>query len=266
MSTRSPTGIRDRTCSRRSRPRSTEAEASAGQPGERVAAAISFGALMGARGNSGRHHEPDLPRHGRRDRPARPGSTGSTWRTRSSEGARTAYGAVAKPVEGTILTVIRESAAAAVTAAERDARHREASWRRPSTPPKVRRIDADPARRSSARPASSIRAGRACIDCSRARSCTSLDRRPRARRAEGDPRRRQAVDARGPRRRGLRLRDDVPPPGATGPAARRRRDPRPARDRSASRCSSPATPGRSRSMSTTSGPTSSSATGSASAR
>jgi hypothetical protein len=38
-----------------------------------------------------------------------------------SEGARTAYGAVAKPVEGTILTVIRESAAAAVTAAERDA-------------------------------------------------------------------------------------------------------------------------------------------------
>ena len=37
-----------------------------------------------------------------------------------SEGARTAYGAVAKPVEGTILTVIRESAAAAVDAAERD--------------------------------------------------------------------------------------------------------------------------------------------------
>jgi DAK2 domain fusion protein YloV len=36
------------------------------------------------------------------------------------EGAKTAYGAVAKPVEGTILTVIRESAAAAVAAAERD--------------------------------------------------------------------------------------------------------------------------------------------------
>ena len=33
-----------------------------------------------------------------------------------SEGARTAYGAVAKPVEGTILTVIRESAQAAVVA------------------------------------------------------------------------------------------------------------------------------------------------------
>ena len=35
-------------------------------------------------------------------------------------GAKTAYKAVAKPVEGTILTVIREAAAAAVTAAERD--------------------------------------------------------------------------------------------------------------------------------------------------
>ena len=44
----------------------------------------------------------------------------STWPTRSRKGAKTAYGAVAKPVEGTILTVIRESAAAAVTAAERD--------------------------------------------------------------------------------------------------------------------------------------------------
>src|SRR6187399_3104723 len=38
-----------------------------------------------------------------------------------SLGAKTAYGAVAKPVEGTILTVIRESAAAAVAAAEADA-------------------------------------------------------------------------------------------------------------------------------------------------
>src|SRR6185295_15344767 len=35
-------------------------------------------------------------------------------------GTQTAYGAVGKPVEGTILTVIRESSAAAVRAAERD--------------------------------------------------------------------------------------------------------------------------------------------------
>ena len=41
-----------------------------------------------------------------------------------SEGARTAYGAVAKPVEGTILTVIRESAAAAVEAAQSEAGNR----------------------------------------------------------------------------------------------------------------------------------------------
>ena len=33
--------------------RAREAEAAAGQPADRIAAAISFGALMGARGNSG---------------------------------------------------------------------------------------------------------------------------------------------------------------------------------------------------------------------
>ena len=43
---------------------------------------------------------------------------GSTWRTRLISGTRAAYGAVAKPVEGTILTVIREASAAAVAAAE----------------------------------------------------------------------------------------------------------------------------------------------------
>ena len=39
---------------------------------------------------------------------------------RSTLGTKTAYKAVAKPVEGTILTVIREASAAAVAAAERD--------------------------------------------------------------------------------------------------------------------------------------------------
>ena len=78
--------------------------------------------LRGADGRArqlGGHHQPDLPRHGRgvgREEPVqrpRPG-------TRPVAGAKTAYGAVAKPVEGTILTVIRESADAAVKAAERD--------------------------------------------------------------------------------------------------------------------------------------------------
>ncbi len=86
---------------------------------ERVAAAASFGALMGARGNSGVITSQIL----------RGISEGLHGKTRFNGldlanaldmGARAAYGAVAKPVEGTILTVIREAAAAAVAAAERD--------------------------------------------------------------------------------------------------------------------------------------------------
>jgi DAK2 domain fusion protein YloV len=96
-----------------------EAEAVAGQPADRIAAAISFGALMGARGNSGVITSQIF----------RGMADGLGGKTRFngldlahalSEGARTAYGAVAKPDEGTILTVIRESAAAAVARAERD--------------------------------------------------------------------------------------------------------------------------------------------------
>lgn len=96
-----------------------EAESVAGQPAGRIAQAISFGALMGARGNSGvitsqifrgmadalqdkqRFNALDLAHA-------------------LSEGAKAAYGAVAKPVEGTILTVIRESAAVAVEVAEKN--------------------------------------------------------------------------------------------------------------------------------------------------
>ena len=96
-----------------------EAEAAAYQPAERIAAAISFGALMGARGNSG----VILSQVFR----GMAGGLGGKRRFNGldlahalSEGARTAYGAVAKPVEGTILTVIRESATAAVAAAEHD--------------------------------------------------------------------------------------------------------------------------------------------------
>jgi hypothetical protein len=94
-----------------------EAEGAAGESAQRVAAAISFGALMGARGNSGvitsqifRGMAEGLGGKGR--------FNGLDLAHALSEGARTAYSAVAKPVEGTILTVIRESAAAAVAAAE----------------------------------------------------------------------------------------------------------------------------------------------------
>ncbi|HEX5588896.1 MAG TPA: DAK2 domain-containing protein [Candidatus Limnocylindrales bacterium] len=93
----------------------------AGEKGaaERVAAAASFGALMGARGNSGVITSQIL----------RGFAEGLAGKTRFNgldlanaleSGTKAAYGAVAKPVEGTILTVIRESSAAAVEVAERD--------------------------------------------------------------------------------------------------------------------------------------------------
>jgi hypothetical protein len=97
-----------------------EADSVADQPADRIAAAISFGALMGARGNSGVITSQIF----RGMAEALGGKTrfnGLDLAHALSEGARTAYGAVAKPVEGTILTVIRESAAAAVATAERDA-------------------------------------------------------------------------------------------------------------------------------------------------
>jgi DAK2 domain fusion protein YloV len=94
-----------------------EAEGAAGQPADRIAAAISFGALMGARGNSGVITSQIF----RGMSEALAGKTrfnGLDLANALTQGTKTAYGAVAKPVEGTILTVIRESAAAAVECAE----------------------------------------------------------------------------------------------------------------------------------------------------
>ncbi len=86
---------------------------------ERVAAAAAFGALMGARGNSGVITSQIL----------RGIAEGLDGKARFNTldlanaldlGTKAAYGAVAKPVEGTILTVIREASAAAVATAERE--------------------------------------------------------------------------------------------------------------------------------------------------
>jgi DAK2 domain fusion protein YloV len=86
---------------------------------ERVAAAAAFGALMGARGNSGVITSQIL----------RGIAEGLAGKARFNTldlanaldlGTKAAYGAVAKPVEGTILTVIREASAAAVKTAERE--------------------------------------------------------------------------------------------------------------------------------------------------
>jgi uncharacterized protein len=96
-----------------------EAERVADEPADRIAQAISFGALMGARGNSGVITSQIF----------RGMSEGLTGKRRFngldlayalSQGTKTAYGAVTKPVEGTILTVIREAADAAVATAEHD--------------------------------------------------------------------------------------------------------------------------------------------------
>ena len=86
---------------------------------ERVAAAAAFGALMGARGNSGVITSQIL-------RGLAEGLAGKTkfngldLANALDQGTRAAYGAVAKPVEGTILTVIHEASAAAVSAAEHE--------------------------------------------------------------------------------------------------------------------------------------------------
>jgi dihydroxyacetone kinase-like predicted kinase len=88
-------------------------------PAERIAGAVSMGALMGARGNSGVITSQIL--RGLADGLAgRRRFNGLDLANALALGAKTAYGAVGKPVAGSILTVIRESAAAAVEAAEAD--------------------------------------------------------------------------------------------------------------------------------------------------
>ena len=95
-----------------------EAESVADQPADRIAQAISFGSLMGARGNSGVITS-QIFRGMAEAMAGKRRFNGLALANALSEGAKAAYGAVAKPVEGTILTVIREASAAAVEAAER---------------------------------------------------------------------------------------------------------------------------------------------------
>jgi DAK2 domain fusion protein YloV len=94
-------------------------EPGTGLAADRVAAAVSHGALMGARGNSGVITSQIL-RGVSEALAGRRRFNGLDLANALDRGAKTAYGAVGKPVEGTILTVIREAAVAAVAAAERD--------------------------------------------------------------------------------------------------------------------------------------------------
>jgi DAK2 domain fusion protein YloV len=94
-------------------------KAGPGADAERIAQAASFGALMGARGNSGVITSQILQGMalglaGKRR------FNGLDLAYALEAGTKQAYRAVAKPVEGTILTVIREASAAAIVAAERD--------------------------------------------------------------------------------------------------------------------------------------------------
>ncbi|PKO22201.1 MAG: hypothetical protein CVU38_10705 [Chloroflexi bacterium HGW-Chloroflexi-1] len=84
-----------------------------------VAKAAAHGALMGARGNSGVILSQIL-RGVARSLDNEPILTGPRFAAALSEGSRIAYKGVNRPVEGTILTVVREAAAAAENAAEVD--------------------------------------------------------------------------------------------------------------------------------------------------
>lgn len=83
-----------------------------------LAAAISFGALMGARGNSGVILS-QVFRGMAESAAGKRRADGRDLAEALMAGTRTAYSAVARPVEGTILTVVREAAQAAHEAAER---------------------------------------------------------------------------------------------------------------------------------------------------
>jgi len=84
-----------------------------------VAKAAAHGALMGARGNSGVILSQILRGMARRlDNET--SLTGPRFAAALVEGSRVAYKGVNRPVEGTILTVVREAAAAAENAAEVD--------------------------------------------------------------------------------------------------------------------------------------------------
>jgi len=86
---------------------------------DRVAAALSFGALMGARGNSGVIAS-QIMRGIAEGLAAKRHFNALDLAHALTVGTQTAYAAVGQPVEGTILTVIREAAAAARAAAERE--------------------------------------------------------------------------------------------------------------------------------------------------
>ena len=96
-----------------------EGEKNLNQPLSKVARAISMGSLMGARGNSGVILS-QVFRGFARTMEGKETANALDLALALKSGAQTAYEAVMKPVEGTILTVIREIAAACETEANKD--------------------------------------------------------------------------------------------------------------------------------------------------
>ena len=93
-----------------------EANANPSHNAGEIAAAISHGALLGARGNSGVILS-QIMRGFARGMDKREKIDAALFADALVEAARTAYKGVVKPVEGTILTVIREASDRAVLAA-----------------------------------------------------------------------------------------------------------------------------------------------------
>ncbi len=96
-----------------------EGEKNLNQPLSKVARAISMGSLMGARGNSGVILS-QIFRGFARTLEGKETANAMDLALALKSGAQTAYEAVMKPVEGTILTVIREIASACETEARKD--------------------------------------------------------------------------------------------------------------------------------------------------
>lgn len=96
-----------------------EGEKNLNQPLSKVARAISMGSLMGARGNSGVILS-QIFRGFARTLEGKETANAMDLALALKSGAQTAYEAVMKPVEGTILTVIREIASTCETEARND--------------------------------------------------------------------------------------------------------------------------------------------------
>jgi DAK2 domain fusion protein YloV len=96
-----------------------EAESRPQHSAGEVAAALSHGALMGARGNSGVILS-QIIRGIARGIEGKEAFDGGALAEAFQSATQTAYRAVSKPVEGTILTVMKDSAEAAARAASRD--------------------------------------------------------------------------------------------------------------------------------------------------